>query len=81
MTDRPTYVTHDIHVASFLLNEGATFLGCERLKPKKVAFAFVADEELHMLLRLYWRRQPLPIVPAKLLAAHFQLKCLSITRR
>jgi hypothetical protein len=79
MTD-PTYTTTDFHLAAFLLNEGAAFLGCTRLKPKKVEFRFAADEALHMLLRLYWRGQPLPIVPAKLLAAHHKLKCLSITR-
>jgi hypothetical protein len=80
MTDPATYITHDVHLACFLVNEGATFLGCKRLKPKKVAFSFVADERLHMLLRLYWRGQPLPVVPAKLLAALHKLKCLSITR-
>jgi hypothetical protein len=76
----PTYTTIDIHLASFLLYDGATFLGCERVRPKTVEFRFVADEGLHMRLRLYWREQPLPVVPAKLFAAHFRLRCLSITR-
>jgi hypothetical protein len=76
----PTYTTADIHVASFLRSEGATFLGCQRIRPKRVDFDFLADRELHLLLRLYWGGQPLPIVPSKLLAAHHELKCLSITR-
>jgi Domain of unknown function (DUF5659) len=76
----PAYTTSDLHIAAYLLCEGANFLGCERLRPKKMAFHFVADEGLHVLLRLYWRGQPLPIVPSKLLAALHQLKCLSIRR-
>lgn len=75
-----TYTTSDLHVAAFLVNQGASFLGCERVRPKRVEFHFEADERLHELLRVYWRATPVPIVPAKLLAALHRLKCLSITR-
>ena len=76
----PLYATSDLHLAAFLVNEGASFVGLRRIGPKKVLFSFVACRELHVLLRVYWGCHPVPIVPAHLLAALHRLKCLAITR-
>jgi hypothetical protein len=77
----PTYTTTDIHLASFILYRGAALAGLERLRPKKVEFRFVADRQLHDLLRLYWSGDLTPVAPAQLFKTLHRLKCLSITRR
>lgn len=76
----PQYTTNDPHLAAFLVSEGASLTGLRRTGPKRVLFSFIASRELHVLLRLYWAGQPLPVVPAKLLAVLHDLKCRSITR-
>jgi len=75
-----TYPTTDPHLAAFLVSERADLTSLKRVGPKKVLFLFAADRELHVLLRLYWGGQPLPVVPTKLFAALHDLKCRSITR-
>jgi len=72
--------TTDSHLAAFLVSEGARFIGLERTGPKRVHFWFIADRELHVLLRLYWGGHPIPLVPSTLLGTLHTLKCLSITR-
>ena len=77
---KPTYTTTDPHLASFLVSEEAVLVCLERVGPKKVLFSFEASRELHVLLRLYWGGQPLPVVPSRLFATLHALKCRSITR-
>ena len=74
------HTTTDPHLAAFLVSERAKFIGLERTGPKRVHFSFIADRELHVLIRLYRGGCPIPIVPSKLLATLHDLKCLSITR-
>jgi len=75
---QPIHRTTDIYLASFLLYHGVELIGCRRLRPKVNEFQFVADENLHDLMRLYWSGEPLLIVPTRLLAALRTLKCLAI---
>jgi hypothetical protein len=77
----PQYTTTDPYLASFLSFRGAALTSLRRLGPKKVAFRFEANQELHALLRLYWSGELTPTVPAELFATLHRLKCLSITRR
>jgi hypothetical protein len=79
MTDA-LYTTNDPHLAAFLACEGARFVGLERLGPKRVHYSFVADRELHLLLRQYWGGHAIPVVPFKLLDTLHTLRCLSIAR-
>jgi len=62
----PHYVTNDPYLASFILSEGAVLAGLKRLGPKKVEFRFLADRQLHDLLRLYWSGVQTLVVPARL---------------
>lgn len=74
------YTTTDAHLSAFLVNEGARFVGLDRLSSKRVLFSFIADRELHVLLRRYWSGDPIPLVPSRLLGTLFSLRCLSIRR-
>lgn len=74
----PQYTTTDVYLAAFLSYRGATFLWCERVRPKKVEFHFTTGADMHDLLRLYWSGASTPIEPAVLFAHLHRLKCLSI---
>jgi len=74
------HVTDDPHLAAFLVSEGAALIDLRRVGPKKVLFSFVACQELHVLLRVYWSRYPVLVVPAVLFDTLHKLKCLSIIR-
>lgn len=78
--NEPIYTTTDIYLASFLFYRGMTFIGCERLRPKKVEFRFATGPDLHALLRLFWSGQRTPVVPSELFACLHRLRCLSIER-
>jgi hypothetical protein len=75
MTPSP-YETFDIYLASYLLSRGAILEGHERVGKRRTVFRFTSDETLHELLRLYWRRLPMPAIPADLFAALRRLKSL-----
>ena len=77
---RPIHTVTDPLLAAFLDSQGAVLESCERLRPKKVAYRFSADQRLHGLLRLYWSGQPVPIVPGRFAASLRKLKSLSIFR-
>lgn len=68
--------TLDQYLASFLLSEEAALAGVTRLGPKTVEARFIADRRLHELLRLYRSDLAIPIVPARLFAAHREFKRL-----
>lgn len=70
----PVYACQDPYLSSFLLSQGASLVGQQRLGPKTVEFRFLSDERLHQLLRLYWSRQEILVVPARLFDALRQLK-------
>ena len=76
----PIHTVTDPILAGFLDSQGAVLESCERLRPKKVAYRFDADQRLHGLLRLYWSGQPVPIVPGRFAASLRKLKSLSIAR-
>ena len=76
----PTYTTGDPHLAAYVVSEGTPLLYLERLSRRRVLFTFPASRGLHVLLRLYWGRHPIPVVPAVLLETLHDLKCRSITR-
>ena len=76
----PTHTTGDFHLAAFLVSEGIPLLYLDRVSTKRVFFTFPASRELHVLLRLFWGRHPIPVVPAALLDTLHDLKCRSITR-
>ena len=73
----PLHKTIDPYLAAFLSSQGAVLSGRTRLGPKTVEFRFEADFRLHGMLRLYWSRQPVPLVPAQLFAALRKLKTRS----
>jgi hypothetical protein len=70
------YETSNVYLASFLLSQGATLTGHERVSPRRTMFRFRSDEALHELLRLYWRSDPLPVVPMRLFGSLQKLKSL-----
>lgn len=72
--------TPDIYLAAYLLSQGATFVSCRRVGLRRNIFSFVADEKLHELLRLYWRQQPMSLVPALLFSSLRRLKSISRLR-
>jgi hypothetical protein len=74
------YETSDIYLAAYLLSQGATFVNCRRVGPRRNVFSFAADEKLHELLRLYWMNGPMTLVPGQLFAALRRLKSLSRLR-
>ena len=76
----PHHRTTDTALASFLLSQGAVLASGQRLTPKKVEFRFVADRRLHGLLRLYWSKEPVLLVPSRLMEAHRCLKSRSLIR-
>jgi predicted dithiol-disulfide oxidoreductase (DUF899 family) len=57
----PTYTTIDIRLASFLVYDGAEFLGCERVRPKTVEYRFAADDGTRTLAELFDGRSQLLI--------------------
>lgn len=73
MTD-PQYTTSDWYLAAFVLSQGIALTGCRRVAPKKVEFSFLASEQVHAILRRYWRDEPTVLVPSRLFAAHRRLK-------
>ena len=73
-----SYETSDVYLASFLLCQGAVLADCERVSPRRFAFRFRADAQLHDLLRRYRLNTPVALVPLALFAALRELK--SITR-
>ncbi len=72
--------TSDIYLAAYLLSQGATFVICRRVGLRRNIFSFVADESFHELLRLYWRQQPMSLVPAQLFDSLRRLKSISRLR-
>jgi Domain of unknown function (DUF5659) len=68
------YETSNVYLAAFLLCQGATLLGFERVSPRRNLFRFASDEALHNLLRLYWQNVPFTIVPTKLFNSLRELK-------
>jgi hypothetical protein len=76
----PLYPTNDPYLASFLLSEGAVLAGYTRLAPKRVEFRFVADRNLHVLLRVYWSGQLILIAPARLFDTLRLIKSRSLTK-
>jgi hypothetical protein len=78
--DDALHTTIDPHLAAFLLTEGARFVGLERSGPKRVHFSFIADRQLHSLIRIYRAGHPVLIVPSLLLGTLHDLRCLSIAR-
>jgi Domain of unknown function (DUF5659) len=68
------YETSNVYLAAFLLCQGATLLGFERVSPRRNLFRFASDEALHNLLRLYWQNVPFTIVPTKLFDSLKELK-------
>jgi hypothetical protein len=76
--DLPVHRTYDPYLASFVLSQGAVLTGITRLKPKKTEFRFVADRQLHDLLRLYWSGEPLPLTPARLFKTLRYVKSLAL---
>jgi len=75
-----SYETPDVYLASFLLCQGAALQAVVRVGARRVLFRFTSDEKLHELLRLYWRRFPMPLVVADLFASFRRLKSLSRRR-
>lgn len=75
------YRTPDVYLASFLLNQGAVLTDRVRVGHRRVLFQFVADEKLHHLVRVYWKRFPVQLVPAELFAALQRLKARGRWRR
>jgi len=73
----PIYATQDPYLASFLLSQGAVLVGHTRLAPKRVEFRFLTSEGLHQLLRLYWSRRHILVVPAELFDALRKFKSRS----
>jgi hypothetical protein len=73
MTSVP-YGTSNVYLASFLLCQGADFLGFERPSRRRFVYRFGADEKLHELLRLYWSVTPINLVPAVLFDSLRRLK-------
>lgn len=76
----PLHTTNDAHLAAFLVTEGARFVGLERSGPKRVHYSFIADRQLHSLIRVYRAGHPVLIVPCRLLGTLHDLRCLSIAR-
>lgn len=76
----PEYITTDFFLASFLAHRGATLIDLKRHGPKKVEFRFVADEQLHHLLRIFWSCELTPVIPWELFLTYHRLKCRSIGR-
>jgi hypothetical protein len=74
----PLYRTVDIYLASFLLCQGAKLVSYQKVRPKRTEFRFLANEDLHHQLRLYWSRERVLVVPFKLLGSLYRLKCLAI---
>jgi Domain of unknown function (DUF5659) len=68
------YETSNVYLAAFLLCQGATLLGFERVSPRRNIFRFASDETLHGLLRLYWKNVPFTIVPTELFDSLRSLK-------
>ncbi|MDB5310156.1 MAG: hypothetical protein JWO38_4358 [Gemmataceae bacterium] len=78
--DDALHTTIDPHLAAFLVNEGARFVGLERSGPKRVHYSFIADLQLHTLIRVYRASLPVLIVPSQLFETLHDLRCLSIDR-
>jgi hypothetical protein len=76
----PEYVTTDIYLSAFLCFKGATLQGLKRLGQKRVEFRFLANAELHSLIRLYWSGHLTPVVPWELFMCLRRLKNLSINK-
>jgi hypothetical protein len=70
------YGTSNVYLASFLLCQGADFLGFERPSRRRFVYHFSADEKLHELLRLYWSATPISLVPDALFGSLRRLKSL-----
>lgn len=74
------YETSDIHLASFLLCQGANLLNCQRVSARRNLFTFSSDVKLHEMLRLYWSNVPITFVPALLVSSFQRLKSLARKR-
>ena len=68
------YETSDVYLAAFLLCMGAKFLGFSRPSKRRVLFQFRSDEQLHELLRLYWKNGEVSLIPARLFGSLRRLK-------
>jgi len=77
--DVPIHRINDPYLASFVLSQGASFVGCTRLGPKKMEFRFVSDERFHAMLRFYGSGEAMLLVPSKLHDALKTLKSRSLT--
>ena len=76
----PEHLTTDIYLSAFLCHKGATLQGLTRLGQKRVEFRFLANAELHALIRLYWSGHLTPVVPWELLQCLRRLKNASINK-
>lgn len=77
----PRYATIDPYLAAFLVCEGATLAGMRRITDKKVEYTFAAGSRLHVLLRTYWRGEPILVSPFRLFAAYRVVKSRSLLLR
>lgn len=76
----PAYVTSDVYLAAFFLSQGLGLISCERVSARRNEFRFASSEKLHELLRLYWRRDALPLVPFHLFESLRKLKSIARQR-
>jgi hypothetical protein len=65
-----------LYLAAFLLSQGIRLAGCDRSNPHRLRFFFPASARLHGLLRIYWSRQPIPLVPADFFRSFQRFKTL-----
>lgn len=68
------YETSDVYLASYLLCQGATLLGTERVGPRRTIFRFESNEFLHSVLRVYWSNDRILVPPTQLFHALRKLK-------
>jgi hypothetical protein len=68
------YETSDVYLASYLLCQGASLVGTERVGPRRTVFRFASDEYLHSLLRVYWSNDRILVPPTHLFHALRKLK-------
>lgn len=68
------YETSDVYLASYLICQGATLAGTERVGPRRTMFRFESDKFLHALLRVYWSNDDIQVPPTRLFSSLRTLK-------
>jgi hypothetical protein len=68
------YETPDVYLASYLLYQGVSFVGFERVGPRRTIFRFASSEYLHVVLRLYWNNERILVAPTQLFDSLRRLK-------